>query len=167
MLELHRNVFYNIITSGKRWVKTIHAYARTHVRAHTHTPMQTQVIQRSLISYKEDFFFSSLCRHLYASCACPQSECRLGRSSLEETEAATLLARWGRRQTSTRGRPPRRGPHQLYPPSRELFRFCCGRCHREQWEGAAREKRVRQAQAPAAFACRKGCTPGLMPLVVD
>ena len=79
MLELHRNVFYNIITSGKRWVKTIHAYARTHVRAHTHTPMQTQVIQRSLISYKEDFFFSSLCRHLYASCACPQSECRLGR----------------------------------------------------------------------------------------
>ena len=73
MLELHRNVFYNIITSGKRWVKTIHTYA------HTHTPMQTQVIQRSLISYKEDFFFSSLCRHLYASCACPQSECRLGK----------------------------------------------------------------------------------------
>ena len=39
MLELHRNIFYNIITSEKRWVKTTYT--------HTHTPMQTQVISKT------------------------------------------------------------------------------------------------------------------------
>ena len=150
MLELHRNVFYNIITSGKRWVKTTYT--------HTHTPMQTQVISKTTNDR------SSPIRRSFFSPLFAATSTFLVLFPSPSVVSVGRIGRDGGRQTSVRGRPPRRGPHQLYPPSRELFRFCCGRCRRKQWEGAAREKRVRQVQA---LSCRKGCMPGLMPLVED